>query len=287
MKKILTLFVMAMMAYTVQAAITVYVKADVAPNFWAWTKNGNVFPGSWPGPKLELKTTVQGTEFWYYTFDESIETVNYKFNNGKGGESANFTGITTDRYFTYDGASTAVDVTEQYGGTIPDAEVTSMTLTGNSNGWGNTDFNVLIAGSKFQLAVDFTDVVIEEDFWVFKLRPNGQDYIGYDAVTAGDVTLDDASNLLEDDDASGYHNFGLEMDATTGRIFTITATWGGGKASDKNWTIKIEKGNTTGISDVKTDAANSKVAPIYNLNGQRVSGSSHGVIIQNGKKVLK
>lgn len=52
-------------------------------------------------------------------------------------------------------------------------------------------------------------------------------------------------------------------------------------------TVKAKAAVATGISDVKTDAANSKVTPIYNLNGQRVSGSSRGVIIQNGKKVLK
>ena len=293
MKKILTLFAMAMMAYTVQAAITVYVKAETAPYLWAWTSKGDIFAG-WPGNQLNQKKTVQGTEFWYYTFAEDVTTVNVLFNDGGIGtnhsnvkKTGDITGITTDRYFEYDGVSTATDVTEQYGGTIPDAEINSMTLAGNNNEWGHTDFNVLIAGSKFQLVIDLTGVTIEEDFWVFKLRPNGQDWIGYDQVTANDVILENPDGLVEEDNSSGQHNFGVEMDETTGRIFTITATWAGGKAADKNWTIKFEKGNTTGISDIKTDAANSKVTPVYNLNGQRVSGSSHGVIIQNGKKVLK
>lgn len=293
MKKIFTLIVMAMMAYTVQAAITVYVKADAAPYLWAWTSNGNIF-SAWPGEQLTQKKTVQDTDFWFYTFEEDVKNVNVIFNDGGIGathsnvkQTGNITGITSDRYFTYDGTTNYTDVTTEYGGEIPDAEVTSMTLSGNNNNWGNTEFNVLTAGSKFQLVIDLTGVTIEEDFWIFKVRPNGQDWVGYAQVTANEVTLDDPNNLIEDDSSSGQHNFGVELDASTGRIFTITATWGGGKAADKNWTIKIEKGNTTGINNVKTDAANSKVGPVYNLNGQRVSGSSRGVMIQNGKKVLK
>ena len=113
MKKIFTLIVMSVMALAVNAQITIYVQAAEAPHFWAWTSAGNVFSEDWPGPVLTEKKTVQGTEFWYYTFSADVTSVSIIFNNGAGGQTGNITGVTSDRYFTYDGNSTYEDVTEQ------------------------------------------------------------------------------------------------------------------------------------------------------------------------------
>ena len=105
-------------------AITIYVQADKAPYLWAWNGSGNIFTEVWPGPQMTEKKTVQGTEFWCYTFDKTITFVNMFFNNGAGkqpndiygaGKQTNdIYGIFSDRYFTYDGGSNAVDITEQY-----------------------------------------------------------------------------------------------------------------------------------------------------------------------------
>ena len=289
MKKIFTLIVMTMMAFTAQATITVYVKADVAPHIWAWIGSVNVFSDPWPGPTMTLKKDVtdknsQTMKFWYYTFDESVTSVGVLFNNGTGDQTGD-QNITSDHYYIYNGTTGLEDITENYT-EIPDAQITSMYIVGNHNGWGTTmPMNEVTAGTKYSLVVDLTDVTINENYWIFKFRPNGGDWIGYANYESGDIAIQDNDGIIEND-GSGDKNFGIDLD-DNGRIFTFTATWGGGKNAAKNWTIKVEKGNTTGISDVKTDAANSKVTPIYNLNGQRVSGSSRGVIIQNGKKVLK
>ncbi|MBR4388141.1 MAG: hypothetical protein IKT00_03055, partial [Prevotella sp.] len=45
-------------------------------------------------------------------------------------------------------------------------------------------------------------------------------------------------------------------------------------------------GETTGITTIAADGIDS-AAPMYNLAGQRVNGSYRGVVIQNGKKVIK
>ena len=289
MKKIFTLIVMTMMAYTAQAAITVYVKADVAPHIWAWVGTVNVFSDPWPGPTMTLKKDVtdknsQTMKFWYYTFDESVTSVGILFNNGAGAQTGDKT-ITSDHYYIYNGTTGLEDITKNYT-EVPDAQITSMYIVGSHNSWGNaTPMTEVTAGTQYSQVVDLTGVTISEDFWIFKFRPNGSEWIGYAQVINLDVTLEDAGNIVEDD-LSSDKNFGIDL-GTNGRIFTFTATWGGGEDAAKNWTIKVEKGNTTGISDVKTDATNSKVTPVYNLNGQRVSGSSRGVMIQNGKKVLK
>ncbi len=178
MKKILLLFLVAMTAMTSQAAITVYVQAEKAPYIWAWGNSGNIFSEAWPGPQLTEKKTVKNsvtgedTEFWYYTFDESITTVNILFNNGGEGDAhvdvkqtKDINGITTDRYFTYDGESGWTDITEQFGGEIPDAEVTSLLLVGNNNNWGNEGgepivFDVVEAGKKFHATIDLIAPVV-------------------------------------------------------------------------------------------------------------------------------
>ena len=43
---------------------------------------------------------------------------------------------------------------------------------------------------------------------------------------------------------------------------------------------------TTGISKIKM-TTNTVDAPVYNLAGQRVDSNYKGVVIQNGKKVMK
>lgn len=106
------------MALAANAAITIHVKADVAPYLWAWYGSNNLLPDSWPGHHMTDKKTVHGTEFWYYTFDESITCVSILLNDGGEHGPVHQTGdiynIIKDRYFFYDGNATAEDVTDQY-----------------------------------------------------------------------------------------------------------------------------------------------------------------------------
>ena len=62
---------------------------------------------------------------------------------------------------------------------------------------------------------------------------------------------------------------------------TLTVTDSEGSTMTRNLGIAIT-GDPTGIRQVVTVKA--KPAPSYNLQGQRVSDSYHGVIIRNGKK---
>lgn len=58
-------------------------------------------------------------------------------------------------------------------------------------------------------------------------------------------------------------------------IYTITA--------DGNKTIKVEKNQSTSISEINADSA----GKAYDLQGRRVAPSTRGLIIVNGKKVIK
>ena len=287
MKKIFTLIALCMMAISSQAAITVYVKATEAPYLWAWNTGGDIFKEQgWPGYHMNYSKTVQGTDFWYYTFDESVTTVSLLFNNGEGKQTKDFNGITSDRYFEYDGATNATDVTEQYGGTIPDAEVNSLSLKGNHDGWAADEmFDVVEAGKRFTLTFDTSLFTFEDGYWLFKIRPNAADWVGYsqvyDLAAEGDP---DGIAWLEQAPTQDNIQIDLENETLVGTVFTLNASWAGGKDASVGWTLSVEEG-TAGINNVISDAAANRI--FYNLAGQPVKDNYRGLIVTKGKKMLK
>lgn len=286
MKKIFTLIAMCMMAVASQAAITVYVQADEAPYLWAWNTSGDIFKEiGWPGFQMTEKKTVQGTEFWCYTFDETITTINYLFNNGAGKQTKDISGVTTDRYFTYDGANTFVDVTEQYGGTVPDVEVNTLTLKGNHDGWANDiEFEVVEAGKSFRLTIDVTEYTIEENLWRFKIRPNAADWVGYSQVYDLEAETDpDGKSWLSQAPTDDNLMIDLEDEGLTSKVFTFNASWAGGKDASVGWTLTVDNGSVDGIKSVQNDNARHQC---YNLAGQSVKANYRGIVVMNGKKMM-
>ena len=291
MKKIFTLIALCMMAVASKAAITVYVQAETAPHLWAWNTGGDIFKAEgWPGHTMTEKTTVQDTEFWYYTFDESITTVSILFNdggaNGPVKQTKDFNGITADRYFTYDGASTAVDVTEQYGGTIPDAKVEKLTLKGNHDDWAaDVEFEVVEAGKSFRLSIDVSEYTFAEGFWRFKIRPNAADWVGYsmlyDLEAEGDP---DGVAWLAQAATNDNIEIDLEDENLHGKAFVFDASWAGGKDAAAGWTLAVKEG-TSGINTVVNENATNRV--FYNLGGQRIADNYRGLVVTKGKKMLK
>lgn len=50
-------------------------------------------------------------------------------------------------------------------------------------------------------------------------------------------------------------------------------------------TQAVVPGSSTGISNITTSAADN--APAYNLAGQKVNAAYKGIVIKNGKKMIK
>jgi hypothetical protein len=286
MKKTLLSLLVAFMAMTAQAAITVYVKADTAPYLWAWGAPGNIFAAEgWPGHQLTEKKTVMDTEFWYYTFDESLTLVNYLFNNGGEGpthvdvkQTSDINGVTTDRYFTYDGESGIVDVTEDYGGEIPDAEVESLILVGNHSEWsveGAFTFDVLTSGKTFKgtATIDLTGVEITDNLWQFKIRPNSQGWVGYYGHDEDGVfVFDDGISVISPAwcyQARTDGNFEIDLEdpevEANGPKFDFTAEWAGGKDYEKEWTITIAL-STGGGGGLKGDVNGDGVVDVADIS---------------------
>lgn len=304
MKKIFTLLAICMVAVAANAKITIYVNSTTAPFIWWWGlpegQNASDLM-AWPGTAqfTEKITHESGLEFWTYSFAEEVTQVNFLLNDGAESgtkQTGDVNGVKTDRYFTWDGASELVDITTDITGEeLPDAEVTTVSLSGNHNGWSSDAqfFEVVEAGKVFRLTVDTgaDGFSVDENLWQFKFRPNAQDWVGY-----WDVFYNDAADPDPEDGRSPAStapawlttpaeggNFQIDLETVAEKVFTFTATWNGGKEAGKNWVFQAVTG-TTGITTVK--ALNNSTAAIYNLQGQRVDSNYRGIAIQNGKKML-
>ena len=89
------------------AAIIVYVKANSAPNLYAWVEGGEkakVLNGEWPGKKLSAKTTIEGVDYYMFVAD-GVEKFNIILNNGSGAQTGDITDITATTFLSYDGGS--------------------------------------------------------------------------------------------------------------------------------------------------------------------------------------
>ncbi|WP_288317771.1 hypothetical protein [Xylanibacter caecicola] len=79
--------------------------------------------------------------------------------------------------------------------------------------------------------------------------------------------------------------------STCGAVFTtdpVTELKLTGTDADGNALSLSLIGGTTGIDGITTDnAVINENAPVYNLAGQRVSKNAKGILIQNGKKVIR
>lgn len=300
MKKIFTLLAVCCFAVAAQAQIHIRVQCDTAPFIWSWGSPNDDYISEkvdkWPST-LQLTETwtddETGDVFWQWTVPEGAYPISFLFTNGgvdgEGNpiatkQTKDINSVSTDRYFilAWDDGSGEVsleDITEEYI-ELPDAEVTKVSLAGNHNGWSGDSqwFDVVEAGKTFQLTINTEDYSIPENLWEFKFRPNAQEWCGYWDVT----NQEDLPAWLGEKGG----NFLIDLEeGTTEKVFTFTATWGGGKEAGKNWTF-VAKAGTTGISTLK-DVQKDSNAPMYNLAGQRVNNSYRGIVIQNGKKFVK
>ena len=89
------------------ASIIVYVKANSAPNLYAWVEGGDkpkVLNGDWPGKKMSTTTTIEGVDYYMFVAD-GVEKFNIILNNGSGAQTGDITDITATTFLSYDGGS--------------------------------------------------------------------------------------------------------------------------------------------------------------------------------------
>ena len=297
MKKLLltlTLFVAVVAAKAVTA--TVYVQADAAPYLYGWyTINGveTKINGAWPGKQLTESTTKtnkagETITFWYQTFTfDDTSSFNIIFNDGAKNntkQTGNITDVSSDRYFTYDGATKYTDITEDFGVEIPDVEIQSVALISELNEWNGLAqlFTEVEKNAKytFNLSLSEEELTAIEGFYRFKLMANSSAYLDWN-----NLTFNDPNEWLVEDIALGGGNIGIDFEEEgMPHDILFTATFGGGKDIYQGWTLKVEQG-TSGVNAIRTTPGD-KNAPRYNMAGQRVANDYHGLVIQNGRKMM-
>ena len=137
-------------------SVTIYVKADDAPNLYLWSNKSDYKPnGGWAGNKTTEMKTVGDTQWHCKTFPlpnySEGEYYNLIINWDGNSQSHTITGITSDRYFTYYNGQPK-DVTEKYLGTV-------LTLTADKESGiydGNLSVNVGLQASISDATIVYT-----------------------------------------------------------------------------------------------------------------------------------
>ncbi len=298
-KLLLTFFLVAATLAAKAVTATVYVQADEAPYLYGWfTINGKEtkINGAWPGKQLTekvTKTNKEGTdiEFWCQTFTfEETSSFNIIFNNGNTAlmkQTGNITDVASDRYFTYDGATKYTDITEDFGVEIPDVEIQSVALLSDLNEWNGLAqlFTEVEKNAKYTYNLSLTDddIATIEGYYRFKIMVNSSAYLDWN--TEG-MTLVDPNEWLEEDLALGGGNIGIAIEENeVPHDILFTMTFAGGKDIYQGWTLTVGQG-TSGIREaIQTVAMTSQ--PTYTLSGQRVGKDYRGLVVTNGRKMLR
>lgn len=230
----LTLLVIVLMARSVTA--TIYVKAEVAPYLYSWyNANNQVFQplGLWPGTLMTETEVVKGESFWKMSIatSEDVTSFNIIFNNGSGGQTADIVGLSSNRYYTYDGYRSYTDISEEYG-TVPNAEISQVEIRG--------DFNNILEESTTSLMTEGEDHVYTLTLDLSNTRTDQQ----FKLVVNGSIYGDINSKLMIDAPTGWVEVQGdycvLHHSVTDYKTYTITATWEENVDAFDGWTLKVE-----------------------------------------------
>ena len=197
------------------------------------------------------------TPFVEYTFDGYINSKNTKEEDGTSHPT----------YFTADEFKAQHD--EAYVVDGVDTQPYKISLTGQA-AWGWITFNVE-AGESY--------VVYQQSsalgFGGFEF--GGEKYVA--CPEEGKLAAEFAAVVDADGNATNVNERGSVVTFTAAGV-AVEAV--GGADPDQ---VEADFDSPAGINDIKNDV--DKNAPIYNLAGQRVDKNYKGVVIQNGKKVVK
>ncbi|MDY6301540.1 MAG: dockerin type I domain-containing protein, partial [Bacteroidales bacterium] len=153
--------------------VNVYVKTSAAKAYiWAWTSEGSVTGGSWPGKAISSLDKVTVNDIEWYCLHVDAPEVNVIFNNGDGGFENQTASIVVKRdaffiypnsdleTYSYKAADTYLDVTEKYAGAGA-ASFDKVYVLGNINttGWApNNGFEMTTTnGEKYTATINFVD----------------------------------------------------------------------------------------------------------------------------------
>lgn len=170
-------------------------------------------------------------------------------------QTTNYETMTTKMYITIDGRTEAVTLTNNSAtqALVAKLQETSVTVTLNSSGgfeiWGALGFSL----------------------------PTSNEQIN---AQPGDIVLYNGSNIcmFYGTNSWNYTLLGKIDGLSESELRTFL------KAGESNISVTLSLSNTTGISQVKADGSKSRA---YTLSGTLAQAGHKGIIIQNGKKIIR
>ena len=239
--------------------ITVYVKADVAPNLYVWQNESDLLNGSWPGTQMSgEKVTVRGMEFWAKTFTiGDNETLKVILNNGSQ-QTTDMTNVSRDMYLEYDGTTSA---TEPFYYVFAGAEG----LLGSD--WNLNDPANFLTKSGNVWTLEKTGVELAKGTYAYKyVKSYSSQWAGGDDKTV-DVPSDGIYTITMTVDPTNESAYSLTVlktgdvvlpDAEITRV-QLLGDWNWTTGEGKNLTLVKGEGNTwTGTLDLSTTIAEQK-----------------------------
>ncbi len=225
------LLLLAMLAVSITARAvtgTVYVKAETAPYLYAWYTVGGAVEqplGYWPGTLMTDTEVVKSVPFWKMTVSspDEVAAFNIIFNNGVGGQTADIIGLSSDRYYEYDGYTGYTDITDEYL-SVPNAEITQVEIQG--------DFSGLMAkgeGYVYTMDIDLSGSTADQ---LFKFVVNGS--VNTDIESR--MTIEAPENWVEVQENYCV----LRHSITDYKSYRLTATWVANPNALDGWTLKVE-----------------------------------------------
>lgn len=156
---------------------------------------------------------------------------------------------------------------------IPDknkADVTEIEVTGGDAGVAissTTVYELYSSNADNDYNTRFYGVYVKKTFTEQNL--NGGDFYGWTA-----------------DGVFRKAGAGASVAPCRAYIRLAKETTSGSGSAPARLSVEFDDGETTGISSAVSGADGGADAPMYNLQGQRVSGGYKGVVIKNGKKMI-
>ena len=263
--------------------IGIYVQADAAPYLYVWDEFGTALNGDWPGLQLTEEKVVNGVNF--YTRSFTADAINIILNNGEvegvvgETQTVNIEGITSDSYFTYDGAGSFTDVTSNY-----------------------VDFQIPSCATYMEgkLFVYFEATADYPTPYVWAWNANGN-------LTGAEWPGSGLMTKVGENNGNGVYSYVFD-DQPTGLLFSNVPE-GSAEATKQtsdfdfvnagyysvNGLLGVVAPTPTALSDISIE--NARIAPIYDLQGRRIGHLAprsslptprikKGLYISNGKKYL-
>lgn len=161
--------------------ISVYLEKNAVTDVWgkvycyAWNDEGEYLTDYWPGTQMTNTVTVNGVEYYKYSFDSSDATLNLIFNNNEH-QTANIEGVTTDTYYTLlssDGSISEVNPDDYTG--AEDKSISIYLKKSSVSSWSKVNYyawdmsgNTLLGSwPGTDMKTTATESVCGEDFYVY------------------------------------------------------------------------------------------------------------------------